>query len=108
MKLARVKLSYMGRSFTIHCHRQRPALKHLSSPRDPRVSDETPGSFKISVPIQPVAARLSDEMSKGFTRVRRRTPRCASDNNMAPGVPLECAVGSSEDFVLYDGNVKFA
>ena len=64
----------------------------------------TPGSFKNSVPIQRVAAGLSDGMSEGFARVRRgvsrvRSPRLVAYNDMAVGVPLEFGE-EDEEFVL--------
>ena len=64
----------------------------------------TPGSFKNSVPIQRVAAGLSDGMSEGFARVRRgvsrvRSPRLVAYSDMAAGVPLEFGE-EDEEFVL--------
>lgn len=87
-------------------------LEYPSSPPViPMFPNGTPGSFKNSVPIQRVAAGLSDGMSEGFARVRRgvsrvRSPRLvATENDMAAGVPLEFAE-EDEDFVLYDGSAS--
>jgi hypothetical protein len=83
-------------------------LEYPSSPPViPMFPNGTPGSFKNSVPIQRVAAGLSDGMSEGFARVRRgvsrvRSPRLVAENDMAAGVPLEFAE-EDEDFALYDG-----
>jgi len=83
-------------------------LEYPSSPPViPMFPNGTPGSFKNSVPIQRVAAGLSDGMSEGFARVRRgvsrvRSPRLVAENGMAAGVPLEFAE-EDEDFILYDG-----
>ncbi len=85
-------------------------LEYPSSPPViPMFPNGTPGSFKNSVPIQRVAAGLSDGMSEGFARVRRgvsrvRSPRLVAHNDMAAGVPLEFGE-EDEDFVLsaYDG-----
>jgi hypothetical protein len=83
-------------------------LEYPSSPPIiPMFPNGTPGSFKNSVPIQRVAAGLSDGMSEGFARVRRgvnrvRSPRLAADNGMVAGVPLEFAE-EDEDFILNDG-----
>jgi hypothetical protein len=83
-------------------------LEYPSSPPViPMFPNGTPGSFKNSVPIQRVAAGLSDGMSEGFARVRRgvsrvRSPRLVAENDMVAGVPLEFAE-EDEDFALYDG-----
>jgi len=81
-------------------------LEYPSSPPViPMFPNGTPGSFKNSVPIQRVAAGLSDGMSEGFARVRRGVNRVRSprfDNDMAAGVPLEFAE-EDEDFILNDG-----
>lgn len=85
-------------------------LEYPSSPPViPMFPNGTPGSFKNSVPIQRVAAGLSDGMSEGFARVRRgvsrvRSPRLLAHNDVIAGVPLEFGE-EDEDFVLspYDG-----
>ncbi|KAH9167567.1 hypothetical protein EDB89DRAFT_2074692 [Lactarius sanguifluus] len=85
-------------------------LEYPSSPPViPMFPNGTPGSFKNSVPIQRVAAGLSDGMSEGFARVRRgvsrvRSPRLIAHNDMATGVPLEFGE-EDEDFMLsaYEG-----
>jgi hypothetical protein len=67
----------------------------------------TPGSFKNSIPIQRVAAGLSDGMTEGFARVRReigrvRSPRLTGQHDVTAEVPLEFGE-EDEDFVLsYD------
>jgi len=81
-------------------------LEYPSSPPViPMFPNGTPGSFKNSVPIQRVAAGLSDGMSEGFARVRRgvsrvRSPRLLAHTDMAAGVPLEFDEEEDEDFVL--------
>lgn len=80
-------------------------LEYPSSPPViPMFPNGTPGSFKNSVPIQRVAAGLSDGMSEGFARVRRgvsrvRSPRLVAHNDMGAGVPLEFGE-EDEDFEL--------
>lgn len=79
-------------------------LEYPSSPPViPMFPNGTPGSYKNSVPIQRVAAGLSDGMSEGIARVRRgvsrvRSPRLVAHNDMG-GVPLEFGE-EDEDFVL--------
>lgn len=80
-------------------------LEYPSSPPViPMFPNGTPGSFKNTVPIQRVAAGLSDGMSEGIARVRRgvsrvRSPRLVAYNDMAAGVPLEFGE-EDEEFVL--------
>ena len=64
----------------------------------------TPGSFKNSIPIQRVAAGLSDGMTEGFARVRReigrvRSPRLTAQHDVTAEVPLEFGE-EDDDFVL--------
>ena len=74
-----------------------------SPPVIPMFPNGTPGSFKNSIPIQRVAAGLSDGMTEGFARVRReigrvRSPRLTAQPD-ATAVPLEFGE-EDEDFVL--------
>ncbi len=70
-------------------------LEYPSSPPViPMFPNGTPGSFKNSIPIQRVAAGLSDGMTEGFARVRReigrvRSPRLVAHHDVTVGVPLE-------------------
>lgn len=75
-----------------------------SPPVIPMFPNGTPGSFKNSIPIQRVAAGLSDGMSEGFARVRReigrvRSPRLTAQHDVTAEVPLEFGE-EDEDFVL--------
>jgi hypothetical protein len=67
----------------------------------------TPGSFKNSIPIQRVAAGLSDGMTEGFARVRReigrvRSPQLTAQHDETAEVPLEFSE-EDEDLVLSYG-----
>jgi hypothetical protein len=75
-----------------------------SPPVIPMFPNGTPGSFKNSIPIQRVAAGLSDGMTEGFARVRReigrvRSPRLTAQHDVTADVPLEFGE-EDEDFVL--------
>ena len=75
-----------------------------SPPVIPMFPNGTPGSFKNSIPIQRVAAGLSDGMTEGFARVRReigrvRSPRLTAQQDVTAEVPLEFGE-EDEDFVL--------
>lgn len=80
-----------------------------SPPVIPMFPNGTPGSFKNSIPIQRVAAGLSDGMTEGFARVRReigrvRSPRLTAQHDVTAEVPLEFEE-EDEDFVLsYHGD----
>jgi len=83
-------------------------LEYPSSPPViPMFPNGTPGSFKNSIPIQRVAAGLSDGMTEGFARVRReisrvRSPKFVAHHDATVEVPLEFGE-EDEDFVLsYD------
>ncbi|KAI9453818.1 hypothetical protein F5148DRAFT_456920 [Russula earlei] len=82
-------------------------LEYPSSPPIiPMFPNGTPGSFKNSIPIQRVAAGLSDGMTEGFARVRREIGRVRSPqlvhHNVTAGVPLEFGE-EDEDFALSYG-----
>jgi hypothetical protein len=75
-----------------------------SPPVIPMFPNGTPGFFKNSIPIQRVAAGLSDGMTEGFARVRREigrvtSPRLNAQHDVTAEVPLEFG-GEDEDFVL--------
>jgi hypothetical protein len=84
-------------------------LEYPSSPTViPMFPNGTPGSFKNSIPIQRVAAGLSDGMTEGFARVRReigrvRSPRFVAQHNTTFGVPLEFGEEDEEFVLSYDG-----
>ena len=70
----------------------------------------TPGAFKNSIPIQRVAAGLSDGMTGGLARVRReigrvRSPRLVAHHDATIGVPLEFGE-EDEEFVLSYGSTS--
>lgn len=78
-----------------------------SPPVIPMFPNGTPASFKNTVPIQRVAAGLSDGMSEGLARVRReisrvRSPRLVARHDAGAGVPLEFGE-EDEDFILSSG-----
>lgn len=69
----------------------------------------TPGSFKNSIPIQRVAAGLSDGMTGGLARVRReigrvRSPRLVPHYGATIGVPLEFGEEDEEFVLSYGGD----
>jgi hypothetical protein len=75
-----------------------------SPPVIPMFPNGTPGSFKNSIPIQRVAAGLSDGMTERFARVRReigrvRSPRLSAQHDVTAEVPLEFEE-EDEDFAL--------
>lgn len=80
-----------------------------SPPVIPMFPNGTPGYFKNLIPIQRVAAGLSDGMTEGFARVRReigrvRSPRLTAQHDVTAEVPLEFGE-EDEDFVLsYHGD----
>lgn len=85
-------------------------LEYPSSPTViPMFPNGTPGSFKNSIPIQRVAAGLSDGMTEGFARVRReigrvRSPRLVAHHDATVGVLLEFGEEDEEFVLSYDGD----
>jgi len=85
-------------------------LEYPSSPTViPMFPNGTPGSFKNSIPIQRVAAGLSDGMTEGFARVRReigrvRSPRLVAHHDTTVGVLLEFGEEDEEFVLSYDGD----
>jgi hypothetical protein len=85
-------------------------LEYPSSPPViPMFPNGTPGSFKNSIPIQRVAAGLSDGMTEGFARVRReigrvRSPRLVAHHDVTVGVPLEFGEDDEEFVLSYGGD----
>jgi hypothetical protein len=83
-------------------------LEYPSSPPViPMFPNGTPGSFKNSIPIQRVAAGLSDGMTEGFARVRReigrvRSPRLVAHHDATVGVLLEFGEEDEEFVLSYD------
>jgi len=85
-------------------------LEYPSSPPViPMFPNGTPGSFKNSIPIQRVAAGLSDGMTGGLARVRReigrvRSPRLVPHHGATIGVPLEFGEEDEEFVLSYGGD----
>ncbi|KAH9984189.1 hypothetical protein BJV77DRAFT_1072315 [Russula vinacea] len=80
-----------------------------SPPVIPMFPNGTPGSFKNSIPIQRVAAGLSDGMTEGFARVRReigrvRSPRLSARHDVTAEVPLEFGEEDEEFVLSYGGD----